>query len=88
MNPPDDIEILLVEDNPRDAELTLRALHRRNLANSVFHVLDGAAPLDFIFANGIYTYRSIHRPPKIVLLDLKLRKVDGLEVLRSDQGRF
>lgn len=83
MNPPNDLEILLVEDNPRDAELTLRALHHRNLANRVFHVLDGAAALDFVFADGIYTHWNIHDPPSIVLLDSKPPKVDGLEVLRQ-----
>ena len=77
-----EVEILLVEDNPSDAELTLRALKRRNLANKVHVVKDGAEALDFIFATGAYINRDIDSPPKVVLLDLKLPKVDGLEVLR------
>ncbi len=77
------VEILLVEDNPRDEELTLRALKKRNLANSVHVVRDGAEALDYIFASGVYADRSMERPPKVVLLDLKLPKVDGLEVLRE-----
>ena len=77
-----EVEILLVEDNPSDVELTLRALKRRNLANKVHVVKDGAEALDFIFATGAYINRDIDNPPKVVLLDLKLPKVDGLEVLR------
>ena len=79
----DEIEILLVEDNPNDVELTLRALGKQNLANKVFVVKDGAEALDFIFATGPFTRRNIEQHPKVVLLDLKLPKVDGLEVLRS-----
>ena len=78
-----DIEILLVEDNPQDAELTLRALKKNNLANSVHHVKDGAEALDFLFATGPYSGRRVENPPKVVLLDLKLPKVDGLEVLQK-----
>jgi len=77
------IEILLVEDNPNDVELTLRALNRHNLANKVFVVKDGAEALDYIFSAGDYADRDINRPPKLILLDLKLPKVDGLEVLRQ-----
>jgi len=76
---PHGVEILLVEDNPNDAELTLRALKQRNLANQVFVCRDGAEALDF-FANGATPV------PKVVLLDLKLPKVDGLEVLRRLKG--
>jgi len=76
------IEILLVEDNPRDAELTIRTLRKRNLANHLYLVEDGAAALDFIFGRGTYAERDISSPPKVILLDLKLPKVDGLEVLR------
>ncbi len=76
------VEILLVEDNPRDAELTLRALKKHNLANKVHVVKDGAEALDYIFATGIYTERNINDHPKVILLDLKLPKVDGMEVLR------
>jgi CheY-like chemotaxis protein len=77
-----EVEILLVEDNPHDAELTIRALKRRNLTNKLFHVKDGAEALDFVFANGAYTNRNIENGLKVILLDLKLPKVDGLEVLR------
>lgn len=74
--PPAQVEILLVEDNPQDAELALRALQKHNLANHVHHVEDGAQALDFIFGPA----QSL---PKVILLDLKLPKVDGLEVLRK-----
>ncbi len=78
-----EIEILLVEDNFNDAELTLRALKRRNLANRLVHVKDGAEALDFILGKGAYAGRDITQHPKVILLDLKLPKVDGLEVLRA-----
>jgi len=77
------VEILLVEDNPRDAELTLRALRKNNLANNVLIAHDGAEALDFFFCRGKYKTRSILTPPKVVLLDLKLPKVSGLEVLKA-----
>ena len=77
------VEILLVEDNPNDAELTVRALKRRGLANHVLTVEDGAEALDFLFAKGEYQRRDILSPPKVVLLDLALPKVNGLEVLRA-----
>ena len=77
------IEILLVEDNPEDVELTLRGLKKHNLANKVFVVKDGAEALEYIFATGKYAYRNIEDTPKLILLDLKLPKVDGLEVLRK-----
>ncbi len=79
-------EILLIEDNPRDAELAIRALRKRNLANSVIHLGDGGAALDFLFATGAYAGRDINHQPRVVLLDLKLPKVDGLEVLRRIKG--
>jgi two-component system response regulator len=77
------IEILLVEDNPRDVEMTLRALKKRNLTNHVHVAKDGAEALDFLFATGAYADRNMKQPPKIVLLDLKLPMVSGLEVLRK-----
>ena len=77
------VEILLVEDNPRDAELTIRALKKKNLANNLYHVEDGVEALDFLFARGGYSDRDINDPPKVVLLDLKLPRVDGLEVLTA-----
>jgi two-component system response regulator len=79
----DAVDILLVEDNPRDAELTIRALKKRNLANHLFVVEDGVEALDFIFCRGKYAGRTVAHPPKVVLLDLKLPKLDGLEVLRA-----
>jgi CheY-like chemotaxis protein len=82
------VEILLVEDNPTDAELTMRALRRNNLANNVTWVKNGAEALDFIFCRGGYSSRK-NDHPKLILLDLKLPKVDGIEVLRqikSDEG--
>ena len=77
------VEILLVEDNPNDAELTLRALKKNNLSNSVVHVKDGAEALAFVFGTGVYADRDLQDGPKIILLDLKLPKVDGLEVLKK-----
>ncbi len=77
------LEILLVEDNPADAELTMRALKKRHLANHLVHVTDGQAALDFIFGHGAHAGRDVHNQPKVVLLDLKLPKVDGIEVLRQ-----
>jgi len=77
------VDILLVEDNPNDAELAIRALRKNKLANNLVHVKDGEEALDFIFAKGQYAGRNINDRPKLVLLDLKLPKVDGLEVLRA-----
>ena len=77
-----EVEVLLVEDNPSDAELTVRALKKRNLANRLFHVKDGAEAIDFLFAQGPFVSRRVENGPKVVLLDLKLPKVDGIEVLR------
>lgn len=76
------VEILLVEDNPRDVDLTLRAMKKRNLANKVHVVRDGQAALDYVFGEGEYAGRDVNHAPKVVLLDLKIPKVDGLEVLR------
>lgn len=78
-----EIEILLVENNPNDVELTLRALKKHNLTNKVHVVKDGAEALEYIFAKGDYAHRKIEDYPKVILLDLKLPKVDGLEVLRQ-----
>lgn len=76
------VEILLVEDNPNDVELTLYALKKNNLANQIEVVRDGAEALGFIFCTGAYAHRSTQDNPKVILLDLKLPKVDGLEVLQ------
>ncbi len=77
-----EVEILLVEDNPTDAELCMRALKKINLANKLVWVKDGAEALDFVFATGDYSGRSMTNGPKVILLDLRLPKVDGMEVLR------
>jgi two-component system, response regulator len=78
----DNIEVLLVEDNPTDAELCMLALQERKLANKLVWVKDGAEALDFIFGTGEYAGRDCENIPKVILLDLRLPKVDGLEVLR------
>ncbi|HTL80784.1 MAG TPA: response regulator [Bacteroidia bacterium] len=83
MNALKNVEILLVEDNPNDAEMTIRALRKYNLANKLHHVKDGAEALDFIFRNGEYKTDALYTAPKLIILDLKLPKVDGLEVLRA-----
>src|SRR5580658_1385568 len=77
------IEILLVEDNANDVELTLRALAKHNLANRIHVVRDGEQAMDFLFCRGAFQDRTFDDKPKVVLLDLKLPKVDGLEVLRA-----
>ena len=77
------VEILLVEDNPEDAELTLRALRKRNLANHMHWVRDGEEALDYLFCRKQYAGRDATRPPKLVLLDIKMPKIDGIEVLRQ-----
>ena len=76
------VEILLVEDNPNDVELTLHALERQKVTNRIEVVRDGAEALEFIFCTGAYADRSIENHPRLILLDLGLPKVDGLEVLR------
>ena len=76
------VEILLVEDNPNDVELTLHAFKKYNLANRIQVVRDGAEALDYLFATGNYAGRDVNHRPRVILLDLKLPKVDVLEVLR------
>jgi len=81
LNQFESVDILLVEDNPNDAELTMRTLRKGNLANHVSWVKDGAEALEFIFRNGAYAGRP-DQNPRLILLDLKLPKVDGIEVLK------
>jgi two-component system response regulator len=80
------VEILLVEDNPNDLELALYALRQHKLANRIRVVRDGVEALEFIFCTGAYAHRHIEDAPKVILLDLKLPLVDGLEVLRQIKG--
>ena len=89
MADPGPVEILLAEDNARDAEMTQRVLRKFNFGNRLHWVKDGAEALDFIFCKGDYAGRDPAQPPKLVLLDLKMPKVDGIEVLgrlKSDPG--
>lgn len=77
-----EVEILLVEDNQEDAELTLRALRKQNLANKVRVIPDGAEAMDYIFAEGEYEDREIYHRPRVIFLDLKLPKISGNEILK------
>lgn len=77
------VELLLVEDNQNDVELTLRAFKKHNLQNKVFVVHDGAEAIDFIFCTGAYATRDFTKQPKLILLDLKLPKINGKEVLEK-----
>jgi two-component system response regulator len=77
-----EIEILLVEDSASDAEMTIDALKSNGLGNKLLHVKDGAAALDFVFADGAYRGRDTKNRPKVILLDLKMPKVNGIEVLQ------
>ena len=78
-----ELDILLVEDNQDDMDLALHALKREKLANRIFVARDGEEALDFLFCSGTFAHRSFEHPPKLVLLDLKLPKVDGMEVLKQ-----
>ena len=78
-----DIQILLVEDNSSDAEMTIASLKKNGLANRLLHVKDGAAALDYIFAEGKYAGRLVEDTPRVILLDLKMPKVNGIEVLEK-----
>jgi two-component system response regulator len=77
------VEILLIEDNPYEAELTIRGLKKYNFANNLHHIDDGADALDFIFERGKYKEYNLSGLPKLILLDIKLPRVDGIEILRQ-----
>jgi two-component system, response regulator len=81
-----EVEILLVEDNQDDLDMTLRSLRKANLANHIQIARDGAEALEFIFCQGAHAGRKIEHIPKVVLLDLKLPKIDGMEVLKRVKG--
>ena len=82
MNETHEVEILLVEDNQDDLDMTLRALRKANLTNHIQAVRDGAEAVDFIFCQGTFAGRKFESPPKVILLDLKLPKIDGMDVLK------
>lgn len=80
------VDVLLVEDNMDEAKLAIRQLNKHNLANNLLHVTDGEQALEYIFGEGEWNGRNVSNRPKLVLLDLKMPKVDGMEVLRKIRG--
>ena len=86
MNEPNAVELLLVEDNPQDLELALRALRKAKLTNAIHIARDGVEALEYVFCEGPYATRTMADNPKVILLDLKLPKVDGLTVLKRLKG--
>ena len=81
--PSTDVDILLVEDTRSDAEMTIRAIRKSNIKNIIVHVQDGKEALDFLFGTGAYADRDITQKPRVILLDLKMPKVDGFQVLEK-----
>jgi two-component system response regulator len=77
------VDIVLIEDNPFEAELAIRSLKKYNFANNLLHIDDGAEALDFIYGRGKYVGEDLSRKPKLILLDIKLPKIDGIEILRQ-----
>src|SRR4051812_11098890 len=77
------VEILLVEDTRSDAEMTIRAIKKSNVANNIVHLTDGKQALDFLFGEGDYSDRNLNNKPKVILLDLKMPKINGIEVLKK-----
>jgi two-component system response regulator len=86
MNETNEVEILLVEDNQDDLDMALRALRKAKLTNRIQTARDGAEAVDFIFCQGAFAERKFENPPKVILLDLKLPKIDGMEVLKRIKG--
>jgi CheY-like chemotaxis protein len=86
MNEANEIEILLVEDNQDDLDMALRAMRKANLTNRIQAARDGAEALEFVFCEGAFAGRRFESPPKVILLDLKLPKVDGMDVLKRIKG--
>ena len=82
------VEVLLVEDNIHDAEMTIRALKKVNLANNLVHVRDGQEALDFIFAQGQFAGRDVDNGPKVILLDIKMPKMSGIEALKIISEKY